>query len=110
MGVASALMRAFESSGGRTVHLAELVKATGFEEAVIQRGVVNLRKRPEWERSLAVIVRGQAWRYAASPAMAARVVKRAELDGLIFEAIGVSQDGDLILQCVDGRLFRACPL
>lgn len=98
--VQARLMKAFEQKVGQIVYVDDLAAEFGTHRDTVQKGVLNLKQREEWRERVEIVVRGQAWRYLGPD-------RKGAGSKLCFEQIGVTREGDLILQCEDDRIFRA---
>lgn len=103
-GLQAKIMRYMEQRPGVNVYLDEMRHEFGVPEALVQTAVRNIRQRDYWREAVEVVVRGRVWMYRPNR----KPVEDERKDTpLCFEEVGQTRDGDLILQCEDGRIFRA---
>lgn len=104
--IRAALMAYFAAHPGEVVYLPALAQALGESAERCQQGIANLvnPNRGTPDLPLQVVVRGQAWKHTPDGAPEAEPSRR------LFEAIGASKDGSLILECEDGKFYRAVEL
>ena len=119
--VVTDVVKVFATRPNEIVSINELSEAIGCSTKQVQQTIGNLRRtNPTVARSLEVIARGNAWRWVGDPATLpaqARDVttsKRATSrrgatrnNGRVFEQVGETREGHAILQCEDGRIYRA---
>jgi len=101
------LMRKFEASEGKVLYADDLADELDVFRDTIQAGVNNLRRKPEWDSAIEIVVRGNAWRYKGPAGEVNGNGQHAAAAGMRFTSLASTREGDLILQCEDGRIFRA---
>lgn len=103
--IRAAIMAVFTARPGQVVWLSEIQQATGETnprrvQAAMAAMAAMVR---EADMGLAVHTRGQAWTYRPTPA--AQTPTRR-----MFEEIGPTKDGAVVIQDDAGRLYRATEL
>jgi hypothetical protein len=100
-------MRKFEASEGKVLYADDLANELDVYRDTVQAGVNNLRRKPEWDAAIEIVVRGNAWRYKGPAGEVKANGHAPDGAGLMFTSLASTREGDLILQCEDGRIFRA---
>lgn len=115
------------ANAGRTIPIGELEAETGLTSAQIAGAVNNWRNKPGVRDKLAVVIAGRAWSWADRPKTA---TPKADTNGdapehphppaitapdkdpcpQMFEHIGQSVTGTLILRDDNGKLYTATEL
>jgi hypothetical protein len=80
------------------IHLSDIVRDTGLTKEQVLNALGNLRRREGLD--IETLVRGEAYAFRTTPAKPNGNGKR------VFEEIGVSKDGRIIIQDVDGNLYE----
>lgn len=103
------------SREGSLVTLKDLTTHTGRSEKQIQQSISSIRNgAPEtsggldMKRSVQVVTAGQQWIYR--PIAARDATPPTKNQNRSFREVGPTSDGELILQCEDGTLWKAVNL
>lgn len=106
MAIVSDVMKYFDTHQGIIVYLADLVEALGIDENQARIGVNNLRHKDDFYKThIETVVRGNAWRFCPNNAPKKKADNRQ-----VFEEIGKTKDGSLILESEEGTLYKATEL
>lgn len=87
----------------QTVTLAQICKATNLTEAQVQHTVSNLRNGKKDLYTISTVLRGRAWRLVDAPTQETQGKR-------VFEEIGTTKDGRIVIQDSEGSLFIAIPM
>ncbi len=87
--------------------LADMASALKFKPTQIQSVMTRMNADPQ--EDLEIVSRGQAWRYRGHFMEVAPGPNETK-DPRLFDEIGVTRDGALIIQDVEGKLYRATEL
>lgn len=101
------VLKYLDTHVGETVFLADMATALKFKPSQIQSVMTRMNADPQ--EDLEIVSRGQAWRYRGHYTEA-EVPSTTANDPRLFDEIGVTRDGALIIQDVEGRLYRATEL
>lgn len=105
---------------GLVVYRRQIVEATGLDESQVRNAILNLRNRTG--ENIEVVMHGASWiwrprpgvDYGMGPTPAATEptapVSAAPAQRRVFEQIGTTRSGDLVIQCEQGNLYRAIEL
>lgn len=104
---------------GRVIHLDELLNETKFTEPQII-AALNKWRNTRVPNRLQVVLPGKAWQYNETvpdtvdepkPPVVGHVIRnygpRDTTDGVVFERLGSTNTGDLILRDTNGTLYTA---
>lgn len=98
----------FASRDGETCTIKQMSNDLGYTEQQIRACISNkTHHSKEWASHLTVYVRGQVYKWRSEPVL---VPKTTDEKSNLYEQIGVTKNGDLILQDEEGNLFRASEL
>ena len=111
--IRGALMRYFEQHPGTHVYLADIAKDIGEDERRVQQNISTLTR--DLNYPVQTVVRGQVYVYrppstdgdGADAKAKPRAKPKSEL---MFVYVGPARDGAMILECEDGRFFKAVEL
>lgn len=105
--VTPTVLRYLHAHIGETVFLKDIAVATKFTERQVQNSILHMvNNGVEW---VEVVSRGQAWRYhGPMPEVAPEPAQKKE--PRLFDEVGVTRDGTLIIADLDNNLYRAEPL
>lgn len=90
---------------GKSIRIEDLVKATGFTATQVQAVMLRLSHDPA--RRITVIQRGSLWRYDPEPEA---VTEPQDVNGNIYEAVGRSATGAIIVRDNDDVLYVLKPI
>lgn len=93
-----------EQHVGENVYHQDVSKQLDLTESQVKEAIYHLRKKDNLSGSIEVVVAGSIWRYDPSKRESKKSGKR------IFEELGVTHQGEIILQDEEGNLFRASEL
>lgn len=95
-----------EKRTGLTVYIGDMMEHLGMTRPQVQAAVYNLKAKGH---PIKVIAQGNAWAWAPNSNKSAE--EKATNGRRLFEELGVSKDGRIVLQDADtGALFAAVEL
>lgn len=97
------IMAYFDKKPGQTVYLKDIATDLKLTEVQVQSAISGIIR--EEMMPLEVVMRGRAWCYRPQPGR-----NGAKPGNLVFEAIGKTREGDLVLQGEDSSLWKATQL
>lgn len=102
-GVSAGAARYLMDRPGEAVWLQDIADYVGTQERPVQSAINNMRNTPgdQVGEALDVLVRGQCWRYMPDNS------PEAGTDNTLFEEVGRTKQGHLVLQDCEGNLYRA---
>jgi hypothetical protein len=106
-GVRATLMEYFTKNVGQYVYINDLTKSTGLKVDQVQGNINNIirdHKLGKLDFPITIITRGQIWIYKPSDKRSSTTDKR------MFEELGKTKRGTLVLQDEQGNLFEATEL
>lgn len=111
MSIISDVSLYIKNEEGRPCHVDDIATATGYTPKQI-RGAINGKRHedPTWHHILKNVVRGHIWSWNMLYDPTKPVTSESDPEKNLYEQIGVTKNGDLILQDEDGNLFRASEL
>lgn len=100
----SKVMKYMSDRPGQTVYVESMVEDLEMEARKVQQTINNARNdHKDFGESVEIVVRGSAWCYVPN-ASTKKSGKR------MFEEVGVTRDGSVLLECEDGGFYRAVEL
>lgn len=108
-GIRVALMEYFSKRPGEHAYLNDIAKTTGLTTEQVQHNINNLandHRRGQIDFNVETVTRGQVWMYRPNQKKdePARPTKR------VFEELGKSKKGTIVIQDEEGNLFEATEL
>jgi len=94
-GLGAKVYETLDKQRGLTVYREDMARDLGVNSNAIIQAVNTLRRNGHTE--IEVVMRGNAWRIGADK----------KTQHALYEQIGVTKSGDLILQDEEGQLYRA---
>lgn len=106
-GAVAAVFEHLHANPGIEVTVHELSRATGFDARRVQNAISYLRNGVHGrDLKIDVLVSGSTWRYM--PGKPAEVASEPAPTGRrVFEEVGPTASGDIIIQDTKGALYRA---
>jgi hypothetical protein len=121
------VLRYLTEHAGEVVYAQHIIDKTGLTLARVRNAINNMRSESVYNGLplrdyIEVIVQGDAWRYTTEPydqssnrrkksliatSPAARQLAASGAGGRMFEEIGSSVDGGILVRCEDGRIYKA---
>lgn len=98
-----AILAVFLENKNQAVTLNQLTHQTGLEASKVQSNVNNLKNSKRDHFTIETITRGQIWILRDSP-------EKPTPGKRIFEEIGPTRDGAIVIQDGDGNLYKATEL
>lgn len=95
----SAVLEYFTKSPGEILYTSDITKNLNLTKDQVQSAISRFKNRKGI--NFEVISAGHAYRYQPGPAEEKKTGNR------VFEEIGVTKKGDIIIQDSDGNLYRA---
>lgn len=100
------LQEYFMKRTGETVYLADICNELKLGQEQVKSGVLNLRNcNDHWKTALRVQATGRAWSYHPNSSSGAPTVSKR-----VFEEVGPTNTGDIVIQDDQGKLYRATEL
>lgn len=102
------IMAYFTEHPNKTVTLDAISKGTKLRADQVRSAVSNIRtahSNHEIDFPIEIVQRGQIWRYSPNGQVAD--VAAAKSNKAIYEELGMTKAGDLIIQDESGKLYRA---
>lgn len=88
---------------GEEVFVTDIAKDLGLTKKQVQNCVTNAMREGAWP-DVEIVTRGNSWRFIPDNRNDRKSNKR------MFEEIGVTKDGSIVIQDTDGNLYRALVL
>lgn len=101
-----AVLDALIKNAGKPVSLNDLKRATGFHEGQIQAAIRNLIAA---DQPIKIVMKAQVWQYNGTPEPETEP-ENGPASGDVWEVIGRSKNGKIILRDGTGLLFVAEPM
>lgn len=97
------------SRPGKHCHIHEMAKELNYTQTQIKQAISNKRhESKEWGSHVKTVIQGSVFSWIEKPENG--VPEPKDVKKNLYEQIGVTKNGDLILQDEDGNLFRATEL
>lgn len=98
----------FETHENKACSIKQMSNELGYTERQIRASIANKKfENGEWASHLTVLVSGQVYKWHPE---SVSVTESSKQKTNLYEQIGTTKNGDLILQDEDGVLFRATEL
>lgn len=91
----------FTKRPGETLYVTDLASALGVDKTQVQQCITNFKLKGEMP-DLETLVRGNSWVYKPN--------HNKSNDKRLFEELGVTKSGAIVIQDSDGNLWRAEPI
>jgi hypothetical protein len=88
----------------QTVTQAELMKALDFNRDQVRQGLSTIRSK---KLPVVSMLAGGAWKYVPDNETVPQVQPPPVKTNEVFEYLATANNGDMIIQDVDGKLYRA---
>lgn len=105
--VRAAVLTFFEKNPGMAIYVEDLVKDTGYTRTQIQASIYNLIKSGLYD--LTSEAHGQIWRYRGLKRESPRYSEENKRSNgrRLFEEVGSTKKGTIVIQDEKGNLFEA---
>lgn len=112
--IRAALLTYLDRHVGQIVSLGDIVAATGLTPSQVQSNLSNIRNARtdtgfDMAASLSVVTAGQQWIWRPVPSIP-KPANATPPGKRMFEEVGTTRDGAIILQCEQGKIFKAVEL
>lgn len=98
-------------NAGSHCHVSEMANEYHYSEKQIRQAISNKKNEDkEWASHLRTVINGSMWMWIKNPLPPTTPSPEKVVAKNIYEQIGATKNGDLILQDEDGNLFRATEL
>lgn len=108
----------FMDHEGEHVSAKQLMTATGHAYEQVRVGVNNLRNDRDrnghsFRDNIDIIVSGDVWKYTAGSPVQLELPTEPDaktVDNRVFEEVGTTVDGSILVKCEDGRFYKLTEL
>lgn len=108
-GITAFVIKYFSERIGQEVFIEDLVKDSSFNEDQIRAAINNLNSESSGDGTfkINVVIRGRVYRYAGTKVTEE---KPAVISKRMFEEVGVTKKGTIVVQDESGNLYEATEL